>query len=197
MKARAEMLRDYGPAMSPFSAFLLLQGLETLHVRMERHVSNAQKVAEFLAGHPSVEYVNYPGLPSNPYHALAQKYMPKGSGSIFTFGISGGREAGRRFIESVQLFSHLANVGDSKSLVIHPASTTHQQMTDDELRAVGIGPEMIRLSIGIEDPADIIWDLEQALAKSQRTEAMEPAAVDADGAGHSILAKAFGAPYQK
>jgi len=199
MKARAEMLRDYGPSMAPFSAFLLLQGLETLHVRMERHVANARKVTEFLAAHPAVEYVNYPGLADSPYHTLAQKYLPKGAGSIFTFGIRGGREAGRRFIESVQLFSHLANVGDSKSLVIHPGSTTHAQMTDDELRSVGIGPEMVRVSVGIEDPADILWDLEQALAKSQRvpTEAAEPVAVEADGEGHSILAKAFGAPYQK
>jgi O-acetylhomoserine (thiol)-lyase len=195
MKARAEMLRDYGPAMAPFSAFLLLQGLETLHVRMERHVSNTMKVTEFLAQHPAVEYVNYPGLPSSPYRALAHKYMPKGCGSIFTFGIRGGREAGRRFIESVQLFSHLANVGDAKSLVIHPASTTHQQLTDDELRSIGIGPEMIRVSVGIEDPDDILWDLEQALAKSQKL--AEPVAVGADGEGHSILAKAFGAPYQK
>jgi O-acetylhomoserine (thiol)-lyase len=199
MKARAEMLRDYGSAMAPFSAFLLLQGLETLHLRMERHVANAKKVTEFLAAHPAVEYVNYPGLPDNRYNPLAQKYLPKGAGSIFTFGIRGGREAGRRFIESVQLFSHLANVGDSKSLVIHPASTTHAQMTDDELRAVGIGPEMIRVSVGIEDPADILWDLEQSLAKSQRvaTEKAEPIAVEADGEGHSILAKAFGAPYQR
>jgi O-acetylhomoserine (thiol)-lyase len=162
---------------------------------MERHVENAQKVAEFLEHHPAVEYVNYPGLAANPYHALARKYLPKGSGSIFTFGIKGGREAGRRFIESVQLFSHLANVGDAKSLVIHPASTTHQQLTDDELRGIGIGPEMIRVSIGIEDAADIIWDLEQALSKSQS--AVSPVAVDHDGEGHSILAKAFGAPYQK
>src|SRR5919201_890180 len=176
-----EYFGDFGPAMAPFSAFLLLQGLETLHLRMERHVANAKKVTEFLAAHPAVEYVNYPGLADNRFHRLAQKYLPKGAGSIFTFGIKGGREAGRRFIETVQLFSHLANVGDSKSLVIHPASTTHAQMTDDELRAVGIGPEMIRVSVGIEDPADILWDLEQALAKSQRTEAMEPAAVDADG----------------
>jgi len=195
MKARAEMLRDYGPSMSPFSAFLLLQGLETLHVRMDRHVANGQKVAEFLADHPAVEYVNFPGLTTSPYHSLAAKYLPKGSGSIFTFGIKGGREGGRRFIESVQLFSHLANVGDAKSLVIHPASTTHQQLTDDELRSIGIGPEMIRVSIGIEDASDIIWDLEQALAKSQSM--ASPVAVDHDGEGHSILAKAFGVPYQK
>lgn len=195
MKCRAEMLRDYGPTMAPFTAWLMLMGLETLHVRMERHVHNAQRVAEFLEQHPAVEYVNYPGLPSNRYHHLAQKYLPKGPGSIFTFGIEGGREAGRKFIESVQLFSHLANVGDTKSLVIHPASTTHQQLTDDELRAAGIGPEMVRVSIGIENVEDIIWDLEQALAASQKAEVVTLRA-SPDGVGHSILSKAFGAPYQ-
>jgi O-acetylhomoserine (thiol)-lyase len=194
MKLRAEMLRDYGPTMAPFSAWLMLQGLETLHVRMERHVRNAQAVAEFLERHPAVEYVNYPGLKSNRFHAVAKKYMPRGCGSIFTFGVRGGREAGKRFIESIQLFSHVANVGDAKSLVIHPGSTTHQQMSDEELSAVGIGPEMIRVSIGIEDVDDIIWDLDQALAKSQSA----PTAAEANGheAGHSILSKAFGAPYQ-
>ncbi len=191
MKCRAEMLRDYGPTMAPFTAWLLLQGLETLHVRMERHVANAQRVAEYLEGHPAVEYVNYPGLPSNRYHRLACKYLPRGAGSIFTFGIRGGREAGRRFIESVQLLSHLANVGDAKSLVIHPASTTHAQLTDEELRAAGIGPEMIRVSIGIEDVDDILWDLEQALRASQLAARARP-----HGVGHSQLAKAFGAPYQ-
>ncbi|HKF75872.1 MAG TPA: O-acetylhomoserine aminocarboxypropyltransferase [Candidatus Dormibacteraeota bacterium] len=194
MKCRAEMLRDYGPTMAPFSAWLLLQGLETLHVRMDRHVANAQRVAEHLESHPAVEYVNYPGLPSNRYHDLARKYLPKGAGSIFTFGIRGGRQAGRRFIEALQLFSHLANVGDAKSLVIHPASTTHQQLGDDELRAAGIGPEMIRVSIGIEDVDDILWDLDQALARSQVSEPV--GAVSANGLGHSILSKAFGAPYQ-
>jgi O-acetylhomoserine (thiol)-lyase len=188
------MLRDYGPTMAPMTAWLMLQGLETLHVRMERHVANAQRVAEFLEGHPAVEYVNYPGLPSNRYHGLAEKYLPKGAGSIFTFGIRGGREAGKRFIESVQLFSHLANVGDVKSLVIHPASTTHQQLSDEELRGAGIGPELIRVSIGIEDVADIVWDLEQALARSQRSEVGAPPSKN--GLGHSILSKAFGAPYQ-
>ena len=164
--------------------------------RMDRHVANAQKVAEFLERHPAVEYVNYPGLPSNRYHELAKKYLPKGSGSIFTFGIKGGREAGKRCIEAVQLFSHVANVGDAKSLIIHPGSTTHQQLNDEELRAAGIGPEMIRISIGIESIEDILWDLEQALAKSQ---AAVPAAELAakNGEGHSILSKAFGAPYQK
>jgi O-acetylhomoserine (thiol)-lyase len=193
MKCRAEMLRDYGPTMAPMTAWLMLQGLETLHVRMERHCANARGVADFLEAHPLVEYVNYPGLPSNRFHALASKYMPRGCGSIFTFGIKGGRPAGKRFIESVQLFSHLANVGDSKSLVIHPGSTTHQQLTDDELRAAGIGPEMIRLSVGIEDVDDILWDLDQALARSQEVADLQPAK---NGLGHSILSKAFGAPYQ-
>ena len=196
LKLRAEMLRDYGPTMAPFTSWLMLQGLETLHVRMERHCANALKVASFLEQHPAVEYVNYPGLPANRFHRLAQKYMPRGCGSIFTFGVRGGREAGKRFIESIQLFSHVANVGDAKSLVIHPGSTTHQQMSDEDLRAVGIGPEMIRVSIGIEDVDDIIWDLEQALAKSQSS---VPVADSRNGheAGHSILSKAFGAPYQQ
>ena len=195
MKCRAEMLRDYGPTMAPFTAWLLLQGLETLHVRMDRHIANALEVAEFLEQHPAVEYVNYPGLPSNRYHELARKYMPKGAGSIFTFGVKGGREAGKRFIDSVQLFSHLANVGDTKSLVIHPASTTHQQLGDDELRNAGIGPELVRVSIGIEDVDDILWDLEQALARSQEP-GLVTAAPSRNGLGHSILSKAFGAPYQ-
>jgi O-acetylhomoserine (thiol)-lyase len=195
MKCRAEMLRDYGPTMAPMTAWLMLQGLETLHVRMQRHCENALEVAEFLEAHPLVEYVNYPGLPSNRFHDLAAKYMPRGCGSIFTFGIRGGREAGKRFIESVQLFSHLANVGDAKSLVIHPASTTHQQMTDDELREAGVGPEMIRLSVGIEDVDDILWDLDQALARSQAAEPAEPEP-SKNGLGHSILSRAFGAPYQ-
>jgi O-acetylhomoserine (thiol)-lyase len=195
LKCRAEMLRDYGPMMAPMTAWLMLLGLETLHVRMDRHVRNAQRVAEFLEDHPVVEYVNYPGLSSNAYHALAQKYLPKGPGSIFTFGIKGGRPAGRKFIESVRLLSHLANVGDAKSLVIHPASTTHQQLPDEDLRAAGIGPEMVRVSIGIEAVEDIIWDLEYALAASQKDEA--PRATTGDNAdGHSILSKAFGAPYQ-
>ncbi|HEU0168059.1 MAG TPA: O-acetylhomoserine aminocarboxypropyltransferase [Chloroflexota bacterium] len=190
MKARAEMLRDYGPSMSPFNAFLMLQGLETLHVRMERHVANARRVAEFLEAHPAVEYVNYPGLAGSPYHELASRYLPRGAGSIFTFGITGGREAGKRLIESVQLFSHLANVGDCKSLIIHPASTTHQQLTDDELVACGIGPEMIRLSIGIEDVDDILWDLGQALERSQH----EGAPSEPHG---SLLSKAYGAPWER
>ena len=199
MKVRGEMLRDYGPCQSPFNAFLLLQGLETLHVRMERHVSNARKVAEFLHGHPAVTWVNYPALPGSPYRALAQKYLPKGPGAIFTFGIKGGREAGRKLIENVQLLSHLANVGDCKSLIIHPATTTHQQLNDAELAACGIGPEMIRVSIGIEDPEDILWDLEQALEKSQQAAPpAEPLVVEAaEASGHSLLSKAYGAPFQR
>jgi O-acetylhomoserine (thiol)-lyase len=194
MKCRAEMLRDYGSTMAPFTAWLMLQGLETLHVRMPRHVANGLEVARYLEGHAAVEYVNYPGLPSSPWHHLAKKYLPRGAGSILTFGIRGGRAAGKRFIESVQLFSHLANVGDAKSLVIHPASTTHQQMRDDELRAAGIGPELVRMSVGIEDVEDLIWDLDQALARSQRAEALPVA--HPDGAGRSTLSRAFGAPYQ-
>ncbi len=196
MKCRAEMLRDYGPTMAPFSAWVLLQGLETLHVRMQRHVENANRVAEFLEAHPAVRYVNYPGLPSNRFHDLARKYMPKGVAPVFTFGIEGGREAGKRFVDSVQLFSHVANLGDVKSLCIHPASTTHNQMTDDELRASGVGPELIRISIGIEDVDDIVWDLGQALAASQRKDRAEPVDARRDGLGHSVLSKAFGAPYQ-
>jgi O-acetylhomoserine (thiol)-lyase len=192
MKCRAEMLRDYGPTMAPFNAWLLLQGLETLHVRMDRHVENARRVAEFLERHPAVEYVNHPDLPANPYHELARKYLPKGSPPVFTFGIRGGRAAGRAFVESVQLFSHLANLGDVKSLCIHPGSTTHQQMSDEDLLAAGIGPEMIRLSIGIENLDDILWDLDQALHASQG----EHVATERNGAGHSVLSKAFGAPYQ-
>jgi O-acetylhomoserine (thiol)-lyase len=195
LKCRAEMLRDYGPTMAPQTAWLMLQGLETLHVRMDRHLTNTQKVTEFLESHPAVAYVNYPGLTSSRYHDLAKKYMPKGAGSIFTFGIRGGREAGKRFIDAVQLFSHVANVGDVKSLVIHPASTTHQQLGDDALRAAGVGPELIRVSVGIEDVDDIIWDLDQALARSQKEEPVA-AAPSRNGLGHSILSKAFGAPYQ-
>jgi O-acetylhomoserine (thiol)-lyase len=166
MKARVEGLRDLGPALSPFNAFLFLQGLETLGLRMDRHVANAKIVAGFLQEHPNVTWVNYPSLPDSPYHALAAKYVPRGAGAIMTFGIAGGLQAGRRFIERLQLFSHLANVGDAKSLVIHPASTTHQQLSEEEQRAAGVLPEMIRLSIGLEDADDLLWDLDQALAAS-------------------------------
>ncbi|MDP9316990.1 MAG: O-acetylhomoserine aminocarboxypropyltransferase/cysteine synthase [Chloroflexota bacterium] len=168
MKARVEALRDLGPALSPFNSFLFLQGLETLGLRMERHVANAKAVASFLQEHPAVTWVNYPSLPNSPYHALAQRYLPKGAGAIFTFGIEGGVEAGRAFIESLQLVSHLANVGDAKTLVIHPASTTHQQLSEDEQRAAGVLPEMVRLSVGLEDIDDILWDLGQALRVAQR-----------------------------
>jgi O-acetylhomoserine (thiol)-lyase len=168
MKLRTESLRDVGPCISPFNAFLLLLGLETLPLRMERHCANSQSVAEMLVEHPAVDWVRYPGLSSDPYHALAKKYLPRGCGAVFTFGIKGGREAGKEFIERLELFSHLANVGDAKSLVIHPASTTHQQMDDRDLRAVGIGPEMIRLSIGLETADDLLWDLDRALRRSQR-----------------------------
>ncbi len=163
MKARVEGLRDLGPALSPFNAFLFLQGVETLGLRMERHIANAKAVAAFLHEHPGVAWVNYPALPDSPYHALAQKYLPKGPGAILTFGVKGGLAAGRRLIERLQLFSHLANVGDAKSLVIHPASTTHQQLSEQEQIAAGVLPEMIRLSIGLEDIDDLLWDLDQAL----------------------------------
>lgn len=165
MKARAVTLRDTGAALSPFNAFLLIQGLETLSVRMERHVQNACAVAAFLAEHPKVAWVAYAGLPDNPYHALAQKYTPKGPGAVFSFGIksSNPRLAGKTFIESLHLFSHLANVGDARSLVIHPASTTHQQLSDAELQEAGIDAGMIRLSIGLETTEDLLWDLDQAL----------------------------------
>jgi O-acetylhomoserine (thiol)-lyase len=166
MKARVEGLRDFGPALSPFNSFLFLQGLETLKLRMECHTRNAVAVAKFLSEHSRVSWVNYPALPSSPYHGLAQRYLPCGSGAILTFGIRGGLAAGSRFIESLELFSHLANVGDAKSLVIHPASTTHQQLSDEEKLAGGITNDMIRLSIGLEDIEDILWDLDQALAKA-------------------------------
>jgi O-acetylhomoserine (thiol)-lyase len=150
--------------MSPFNAFLFLQGLETLPLRMQRHVANAQAVAEHLAGHPKVTAVRYAGLAGSPYSALADKYLPRGSGAVFCFDLDGGRDAGATFIRSVSLFSHLANVGDAKSLLIHPASTTHRQLDEAELKAAGITAGTIRLSIGIEDPSDLIWDLEQGFA---------------------------------
>ena len=163
---RTHLLRDMGGCMSPFAAFLFLLGLETLHLRMPRHCENAQAVAEFLSAHPAVEWVNYPGLPDHPYHANARKYLPGGAGAIVGFGIKGGRDAGIRFINGVKLASHLANIGDAKTLVIHPASTTHQQLTAEEQAAAGVTPEYIRLSIGIEDVEDIQADLDQALKAS-------------------------------
>lgn len=168
IKARVEGLRDLGPALSPFNSFLFLQGVETLGLRMERHVQNALAVAQFLEQHPLVNWVRYPSLPSSPYYPLAQKYLPKGAGAVFSFGLKSGYEAGRKFVDSVKLFSHLANVGDARSLVIHPASTTHQQLSLVEQEAAGVLPDMIRLSIGLEDLADIQYDLDQALQASQR-----------------------------
>jgi len=167
MKARVEMMRDLGACLSPFNAFLFLQGLETLSLRMDRHVQNTMAIAKWLHEHRCVSWVNYPGLSDSPYYALAQKYLPKGAGAIFTFGIKGGRAAGRGFIEAVKIHSHLANVGDAKSLVIHPASTTHRQLSEEELKAAGVSADMVRLSVGIEDIEDITWDLDQALAASQ------------------------------
>jgi O-acetylhomoserine (thiol)-lyase len=159
-------LRDLGPTQAPMNAWLTMLGMETLGLRMERHCANAQKIAEWLDKHPAVAWVNYAGLPSNKYHALAKKYLPKGAGSIFTFGVKGGYEAGMKLVNSVDLFSHLANIGDAKSLIIHPASTTHRQLSDEQRVAAGAGPDVIRLSIGIETVEDIIADLEQALAKA-------------------------------
>ena len=167
VKCRVEGLRDLGPCMSPFNAFLFLQGLETLGLRMEKHCTNALAVARYLEKHPAVSWVNHPGLESSAYRELAQKYLPKGCGAIFTFGVKGGLEAGTKFIEALQLFSHLANVGDAKSLVIHPASTTHQQLTEDDQAAAGVTPDMVRLSVGLEDLDDLLWDLDQGLAASQ------------------------------
>lgn len=165
-KARVQLLRDTGAALSPFNAFLFLQGLETLSLRVQKHVSNTKIITEFLNRHPQVTWVNYPGLEGNKYYHLAKKYFPKGAGSIFTFGIKGGLEAGKRFINSLEIFSLLANVADAKSLVIHPASTTHAQLSEEDLRICGVTPDMIRLSVGIEDPEDLIWDLDQALNKT-------------------------------
>lgn len=164
-KVRLQLLRDTGAALSPFNSFLLLQGLETLHLRIERHSENALKVAKYLSEHPKVSWVNYPGLPNHPSHKLATKYLKGGYGALLGFGVNGGAEAGKQFINSLKLFSHVANIGDSKSLVIHPATTTHQQLTAEEQEATGVTPDYIRLSIGIEDVTDIIADLEQALDK--------------------------------
>ncbi|TLS53713.1 homocysteine synthase [Paenibacillus antri] len=169
IKARVQLLRDMGAAMSPFNAFMLLQGLETLHLRMERHSANAAAVAKYLDAHPAVESVNYAGLETHPSYKLAQRYMPKGQGAILTFEVKGGIEAGKKLINSVRLFSHLANVGDSKSLVIHPASTTHSQLEGAELLSTGVTPGMVRLSVGTEGIDDIIADLDQALAASQQS----------------------------
>ena len=166
MHMRTHWLRDTGAAMSPFGSFLTLQGLETLHLRMPRHCENALEVAQFLESHEAVEWVNYPGLPSHAHYEAARKYLPDGAGAILGFGIKGGEEAGKKFIESVKLASHLANIGDAKTLVIHPASTTHSQLTPEEQVETGVTPEYIRVSVGIEDAKDIIADLDQALATS-------------------------------
>jgi O-acetylhomoserine (thiol)-lyase len=166
MKLRCEILRTFGAALSPFNSFLLIQGLETLPVRMDRHCANAMAVATFLRDHPRVPWVNYPGLPDNRYYALGQKYMPKGLSSILTFGVKGGHEAGVKFIEAAQFMSHLANVGDAKTLIIHPASTTHRQLSEEDQIAAGVTSDMIRISVGLESIDDILWDIDQALAKS-------------------------------
>ena len=167
MKARMETMRTLGPTLSPFSAFLLLQGIETLHLRMPRHCESALAVARHLANDPRVAWVNYPSLEGNRYHALTERYLPLGAGGILTFGLKAGSKsggaAGERFIEAAQMLSHLANVGDAKTLVIHPASTTHRQLSEDEQRSAGVSPEMIRLSIGLESLDDILWDIDQAL----------------------------------
>jgi O-acetylhomoserine (thiol)-lyase len=157
-------LRDLGPAISPFNAFLILTGIETLPLRMQRHCDNALAVAELLSRHPKVAWVNYAGLPGNTYYALAKRYAPKGSGAVFTFGLKGGYEAGIALVSNVKLFSHLANIGDTRSLIIHPASTTHRQLSDEQRARAGAGDEVVRLSVGLEDKADIIADLDQALA---------------------------------
>ena len=164
MKARAETMRDFGPVLSPFNAFLLMQGLETLSLRMTRHVENARALAAFLRAHPRVHAVSYPDQPDSPYHQAARRYLPRGPGAILAFRIAGGREAGRRFIEACELCSHLANVGDAKTLVIHPASTTHRRLDEAALAAGGVTDDLIRVSVGLEDIEDIVWDVERALA---------------------------------
>jgi O-acetylhomoserine (thiol)-lyase len=165
IKARVTLLRDVGAALSPFNAFLFLQGLETLHLRMPRHSENALAVAKYLSKHSKVSWINYPGLDSSPDKERVKKYLPKGAGAIIGFGIKGGSEAGRKFIDSLELISHLANIGDAKSLAIHPATTTHQQLSPEEQIATGVTPDFVRLSIGIEHIDDIIADIEQALKK--------------------------------
>jgi O-acetylhomoserine (thiol)-lyase len=167
-KLRAEQLRDIGASMAPINAFLLLQGLETLPFRMDAHVANAQAVAEHLSQHAGVSWVNYAGLTDSQYHELAKRYLPKGPGAIFTFGVKGGRDAGATFIESLQIISHLANVGDARTLIIHPASTTHQQLSEEALATGGVTEDMVRISVGLEDLEDIIWDLDQALSKASQ-----------------------------
>lgn len=175
MRARAEVLRDFGPCLSPFDAFLLIQGLETLAVRVEHEVKNAEAVAAHLERHAGVAWVKYPGSASNPQAGLVKKYLPRGAGSVFTFGLRGGRQAAVAFIEALQLWSHLANVGDVKSLVIHPASTTHAQLTEEEMTKAGVTSDMVRLSVGLEDVDDLIWDLDRGLEAAARTASVEAA----------------------
>ncbi|MGA8006215.1 MAG: O-acetylhomoserine aminocarboxypropyltransferase/cysteine synthase family protein [Burkholderiales bacterium] len=168
MKARMEIMRTFGPALSPLNAWLLLQGIESLHVRMERHCENAMAVAKFLEGHKQVAWVNYPGLPGSKYHALARKYLPKGASGLLNFGVKGGPNAGEKFIEAAQFMSHLANIGDAKTLIIHPASTTHRQMSDEDQLKAGVTPDMVRMSVGIESLDDILWDIDQALSAASK-----------------------------
>ncbi|MGH8704030.1 MAG: O-acetylhomoserine aminocarboxypropyltransferase/cysteine synthase family protein [Burkholderiales bacterium] len=168
MKARMEIMRTFGPTLSPLNAWLLLQGLETLPVRMERHCENALAVAKYLKDHPRVAWVNYPGLPGDKYHALAKKYLPKGASGLLNFGVKGGAKAGERFIEAAQFMSHLANIGDAKTLIIHPASTTHRQMSDEDQLKAGVMPDMVRMSVGIESLDDILWDIDQALSEAAK-----------------------------
>ena len=163
--ARVLSLRDLGPALSPLNAFFILTGIETLPLRMERHCQNALAVAEFLEGHANVDWVSYAGLASSPHHALAQKYLPKGAGAVLTFGVKGGFDAGVDVVESVELFSHLANIGDTRSLILHPASTTHRQLSDEARIAAGAGPDVVRLSVGIETVDDLMRDLDHALIR--------------------------------
>ncbi|ART73098.1 O-acetylhomoserine aminocarboxypropyltransferase [Mycobacterium dioxanotrophicus] len=167
-KLRSEQLRDLGAALAPQSAFQLLQGVQTLPQRMAAHIANARAVAQWLEDDPRVSYVRWAGLPSHPHHQRAARYLPDGPGAVFAFGVTGGRAAGEKFINSVQLASHLANIGDVRTLVIHPASTTHRQLTDEQLRTAGVGPELVRISVGIEDVDDIIWDLDQALTEAAK-----------------------------
>jgi O-acetylhomoserine (thiol)-lyase len=168
MRARMETLRTFGPALSPFNAWLLLQGLETLPVRMDRHCENALAVAKFLESHPRVSWVNYPGLPGNKYHKLAQKYLPKGASGLLNFGVKGGAKAGEKFIEAATFMSHLANIGDAKTLIIHPASTTHRQMSEEEQAKAGVTPDMVRISVGLETLDDILWDVDNALSAAAK-----------------------------
>ena len=169
MRARMEVLRTFGPAIAPFNSWLLIQGMETLPLRMDRHCENALKVAQFLKGHPQVAWVNYPGLPDDKYHALAKKYLPKGASGLLNFGVKGGMQAGVKFIEGATFMSHLANIGDAKTLIIHPASTTHRQLSEDEQMRAGVLPDMVRMSVGLESIDDILWDIDQALGAAGKT----------------------------